>query len=124
MRTAILLSLPLLVAGCASRSATTPAKPAAAKPAAAKPVAARPAAAATAPATPAPSGSTAGARDGADGSDDTLAARSERREAPELRPYDRVITKDAKSDAGVFTVHRIRDRVYYEIPKDLSLIHI
>ena len=37
---------------------------------------------------------------------------------PEIRPFDRVITKDAKSDDGVFTVHRIRDRVYYEIPKD------
>ncbi len=30
-----------------------------------------------------------------------------------------MITKDAKSDPGVFTVHRIRDRVYYEIPKDM-----
>jgi hypothetical protein len=36
---------------------------------------------------------------------------------PEIRPYERVITKDAKSDEGVFTVHRLRDRVYYEIPK-------
>src|SRR5688500_12300554 len=36
---------------------------------------------------------------------------------PEIRPFDRVITKDAKSDEGVFTVHRIRDRVFYEIPK-------
>jgi uncharacterized protein DUF4953/uncharacterized protein DUF5117/uncharacterized protein DUF5118 len=35
----------------------------------------------------------------------------------EPRPYDQVITKDAKSDPGVFTVHRVRDRVYYEIPK-------
>jgi uncharacterized protein DUF4953/uncharacterized protein DUF5117/uncharacterized protein DUF5118 len=32
------------------------------------------------------------------------------------RPYDRVITKEAKSDPGVFTVHRIGDRLYYEIP--------
>jgi len=32
------------------------------------------------------------------------------------RPYDRVITKDAKSDTGVFTVHRIGERLYYEIP--------
>ena len=32
------------------------------------------------------------------------------------RPYDRVITKDAKSDAGIFTVHRIGERLYYEIP--------
>ncbi|HSB08464.1 MAG TPA: zinc-dependent metalloprotease [Blastocatellia bacterium] len=37
--------------------------------------------------------------------------------APEIKPYERVITKDAKSDAGVFTVHRIKDKVYYEIPK-------
>jgi hypothetical protein len=37
--------------------------------------------------------------------------------APEIKPYDRVITKDAKSDAGVFNVHRIKDKVYYEIPK-------
>ena len=37
---------------------------------------------------------------------------------PEIRPYERVITKDAKSDDGIFTVHRIKDRVYYEIPKD------
>jgi hypothetical protein len=44
--------------------------------------------------------------------------RGGRAAEPEIRPYDRVITKDAKSDEGVFTVHRIKDRVYYEIPKD------
>jgi hypothetical protein len=38
-------------------------------------------------------------------------------QTPEPRAYDRVITKDAKSDPGVFTVHRIKDKVYYEIPK-------
>ena len=36
---------------------------------------------------------------------------------PEIKPYDKVITKDAKSDKGVFTVHRIKEKVYYEIPK-------
>ena len=35
---------------------------------------------------------------------------------PRIRPYDQVITKEAKSDEGVFTVHRIKDRIYYEIP--------
>ena len=35
----------------------------------------------------------------------------------EPRPYERVITKDAKSDPGIFTVHTIKDKVYYEIPK-------
>jgi hypothetical protein len=38
----------------------------------------------------------------------------------EPRPYDRVITKDAKTSAGVFKVHLVRDRgtdhYYYEIP--------
>jgi hypothetical protein len=43
--------------------------------------------------------------------------RGGRAAEPEIRPYDRVITKDAKSDDGVFTVHRIKDRLYYEIPK-------
>ena len=37
---------------------------------------------------------------------------------PEIRSYDRVITKDAKSDEGIFTVHRIKDKLLYEIPKD------
>jgi hypothetical protein len=36
--------------------------------------------------------------------------------SPEPRAYDKVITKDAKSDPGVFTVHRIKDKVFYEIP--------
>src|SRR5689334_1153936 len=44
--------------------------------------------------------------------------RPQRPEQPtEPKPYDRVITKDAKSDAGVFTVHNVKDKIYYEIPK-------
>ncbi len=35
----------------------------------------------------------------------------------EPRPYDQVITRDAKSDEGIFTVHRIRERLFYEIPR-------
>lgn len=35
---------------------------------------------------------------------------------PEPKPYDRVITKDAKTTPGVFTVHQIKSRYYYEIP--------
>src|ERR671912_912731 len=35
---------------------------------------------------------------------------------PQIRPFDRVITRDAKSDEGLFTVHRIGDRIFYEIP--------
>src|SRR5262245_17449096 len=43
--------------------------------------------------------------------------RGGRAQEPVIRPYDRVITKEAKSDDGVFAVHRIKDRIYYEIPK-------
>lgn len=38
-------------------------------------------------------------------------------QSTEPRPYERVITKEAKSDPGVFIVHTIKDKVYYEIPK-------
>jgi hypothetical protein len=31
--------------------------------------------------------------------------------------YDKVITKEAKSKAGVFTVHEVNEKYYYEIPK-------
>ena len=33
------------------------------------------------------------------------------------QPYDRVITKDAKSKKGIFTVHQVKDKYFYEIPK-------
>lgn len=36
---------------------------------------------------------------------------------PEPRPYEKVVTKEFKTDDGVFKVHRNRDRVLYEIPK-------
>jgi len=36
---------------------------------------------------------------------------------PQPRPYARVITRDAKTDEGIFKVHRIGERVYFEIPK-------
>ncbi len=36
---------------------------------------------------------------------------------PEIKPYDKVITKDARSDEGVFTVHRVKEKIYYEIPR-------
>ena len=36
----------------------------------------------------------------------------------EPQPYEKVITKDAKSKKGVFTVHQLKDKYYYEIPKN------
>ena len=35
------------------------------------------------------------------------------------QPYDRVITKDAKSKDGIFKVHQIKDRYFFEIPKSM-----
>lgn len=34
------------------------------------------------------------------------------------QPYDKVITKDAKTKDGVFKVHQIKDKFFYEIPKN------
>ncbi|MEQ1898531.1 MAG: zinc-dependent metalloprotease [Vicinamibacterales bacterium] len=36
-----------------------------------------------------------------------------------IRPYERVVTKEARTDEGVFTVHRIKERLLYEIPKTM-----
>lgn len=37
----------------------------------------------------------------------------------DIQPYDKVITKDAKSDPGLFTIHHIDDDYFYEIPDSL-----
>ncbi len=36
-----------------------------------------------------------------------------------IQPYSKVITKEAKSDPGLFTVHMVDDKYYYEIPDSL-----
>ncbi|MGV6832439.1 MAG: zinc-dependent metalloprotease [bacterium] len=36
-----------------------------------------------------------------------------------IQPYEKVITKEAKSDAGLFTVHKLDDKYFYEIPDSL-----
>jgi len=43
------------------------------------------------------------------------------------RPYNRVITRDARTRRGMFAVHRVNDRLYFEIPrkelnKDMLLV--
>jgi hypothetical protein len=51
-----------------------------------------------------------------DGDDDADARRDRDRDEDGIEPYDEVITEDAVSDDGVFTVHRVDDKVLYEIP--------
>lgn len=60
----------------------------------------------SAQATPA---QTPGPQAGARGGDDQEA----------IKPYADVITEDAKSDPGVFTVHWVDDDLLYEIPMDM-----
>ena len=35
----------------------------------------------------------------------------------EPQPYEKVITKDAKTKKGIFAVHQVKDKFFYEIPK-------
>src|SRR5688500_8089457 len=35
------------------------------------------------------------------------------------RPYDQVITRAARSDSGLFLVHRVANRLYFELPDSL-----
>lgn len=37
----------------------------------------------------------------------------------DIKPYAKVITKDAKTDQGLFTVHKIDEKYFYEIPDSL-----
>jgi len=37
----------------------------------------------------------------------------------DIQPYAKVITKEAKSDEGLFTVHQVEDKWFYEIPDSL-----
>ncbi|MHA7830591.1 MAG: zinc-dependent metalloprotease [Flagellimonas sp.] len=37
----------------------------------------------------------------------------------DIKPYDEVITKEAKTDEGLFSVHTVEDKHYYEIPDSL-----
>jgi hypothetical protein len=36
---------------------------------------------------------------------------------PEPKPYEKVITKDARTKQGIFVVHQVKEKWYYEIPK-------
>lgn len=39
--------------------------------------------------------------------------------AAEVKPYDKVITADAKTQVGLFKLHSLKGRLYFEIPKNL-----
>jgi hypothetical protein len=131
MKRLLVLAAAISLASCATATKTPPPKsvpttgtPVAAAPAAPTPAAkpapgARPVAATPpVPAAQAPAPRPADQQPPADAAAAQARPGAAREEGPpEPKPYDRVITKDAKSDEGVFTVHRIKEKVFYEIPK-------
>ncbi len=46
------------------------------------------------------------------------AARKAGAKEAKVKPYDEIITAEAKSDPGLFLVHRLDEKVFYEIPVD------
>jgi len=50
---------------------------------------------------------------------ETEKSKSKKDKKGAIKPYDKVITKEAKSDKGLFTVHKIDDQFFYEIPDSL-----
>ena len=44
---------------------------------------------------------------------------SEKPSKDKIQPYDKVITKEATTDSGLFTVHEVEDKHYFEIPDSL-----
>ncbi|MFT5986215.1 MAG: hypothetical protein ACI825_001715 [Planctomycetota bacterium] len=49
--------------------------------------------------------------------DDVEASKEKDKDA--MKDYDEIITKDAISDSGLFTVHKVKKDYYYEIPDSL-----
>lgn len=51
---------------------------------------------------------------------DTTKADAKKKDKKDgIKPYDEVITKEAASDSGLFVVHRLEDKFFYEIPTNL-----
>ncbi len=57
------------------------------------------------------------AEEGTAAKQDSSAVTEEKKKGP-FKDYKKVITDEAKSDEGLFTVHLLDDKVYYEIPFD------
>ena len=47
------------------------------------------------------------------------AAKPESQDKNGIKPYDKVITKNAKTNKGLFTVHQLDEKYFYEIPDSL-----
>jgi len=45
--------------------------------------------------------------------------RGSQRSKSDIKPFSKVITKDATSDEGLFNVHKVDDEYYFEIPNEI-----
>lgn len=98
MRYKILSLAPALLLAACARSSTTPTAPSPA------PGGGPPSASTAAAGAPAAGDSATGGRSGASGT-------------PSPRPYNRVITSEAITRRGLFAVHRVGDKLFFEIPR-------
>jgi len=49
---------------------------------------------------------------------ETPAPEEKKEDKNGIKPYDEIITEEAKTDDGLFKVHKVDDKYYYEIPAD------
>ncbi|MGB3801593.1 MAG: DUF5118 domain-containing protein, partial [Lewinella sp.] len=59
--------------------------------------------------------------------DTTATASTQEKKKEKFKDYEEVVTDDAVTDEGVFTVHRVGDDYYFEVPfptlgKDMLLV--
>lgn len=52
---------------------------------------------------------------------EAAAEKKEEKKEGNIQPYDKVITAKAKTDEGLFKVHQVDEKYYYEIPDSLLL---
>lgn len=48
-----------------------------------------------------------------------ITAATEKKKTEKIKDYNSVITKDAKTSSGLFKIHKISDKYYFEIPNQL-----
>lgn len=115
--TTVLAALAVALAGCAGTGPSQPAKGGAPRPA----VAAAPAASgASSPQTGPQTGPRAPtARPPGAAASGVAVSPPTASDPTEPKPYERVITADARTQDGLFRVHTIKTRLYFEIPKAL-----
>ena len=56
---------------------------------------------------------------GKKGNTEQVDTKKKKKSDSKIKPYEEVITDKAQSDEGLFTVHKVGDKHYFELPKDV-----